>query len=133
MTLQRAAELLPIIKAFSDGKKIQIQTASNHWLDIHNPEFTDHATYRIAPEPKLKPWKPEEFPVGALLRVKNGTDLVSSILAKSSIAITYCAGNTGIRHLSANDSSYEKLVSNLEHSTDGGKTWLPCGVMEGDQ
>lgn len=58
MTREEAKELLPIIKAYIEGK--QIQQLSNKWKDVNelsincllnNPEL-----YRIKPEPKYYPF-----------------------------------------------------------------------------
>lgn len=53
MNRERAKELLPIIKAYIDGSKIQTQNAVATWMDIDTPSFTDHKNYRIKPEPEV--------------------------------------------------------------------------------
>ena len=62
MTREEAKEMLPIIKAFCEGK--QIQFLFDEWKDIdeigireflENPEL-----YRIKPEPKYRPFKDTE-------------------------------------------------------------------------
>lgn len=50
MTPERAAELLPIIKAFSEGKAIQRQS-NGQWMDLGKDvdfEYLPH-TYRVRP------------------------------------------------------------------------------------
>lgn len=82
--------------------------------------------YRIAPEPKLRPWKPEEVPVGALIRLKGNHCQHSWLIvgyAHNEQQIAF--GQTGGRSI--------KDLGNYEHSIDGGKTWAPCGVMEEQQ
>lgn len=62
-------------------------------------------------EPKLRPWKPEEVPLGAQRRFVG----------------------TKLRWLITNDGDENAIkdwFKNCEHSTDGGKTWHPCGVIE---
>lgn len=126
MTPQRAKELLPIIAAFAEGKTIQHKHASHeNWADGVGLGFNlDHCNYRIKPEPKPRPWTAEEVPVGAVLRkiadpksrvLLTGTD-------KKNIygAFTYALNYT----------SHASLLAFYEHSTDGGRTWLPCGVLE---
>ena len=57
MTRETAEELLPIIKAYSEGKEIQ-HFWENKWEDIKSPQFVDHpSSYRIKPEPKYRPFK----------------------------------------------------------------------------
>lgn len=53
MTPEQAKYLLPIIKAFSEGKTIQVQSEydSSVWYDLVNPSFTSDMTYRIKPDP----------------------------------------------------------------------------------
>ena len=59
MTPQIAKELLPIVKAFNEGKTIQfLDNNDNKWKDIKCPFFDDEPfKYRIKPEPKYRPFK----------------------------------------------------------------------------
>lgn len=65
MKRQQAKELLPIIKAFAEGKTIQYYTnLTPHWVDI-DPDgavnFSDYpSNYRIKPEPKYRPFRTKE-------------------------------------------------------------------------
>lgn len=58
MTREEAKKLLPIIKAFSDGKTIQhLDIINDKWEDVD--EFVYHGrvkSYRIKPEPKYRPF-----------------------------------------------------------------------------
>ena len=57
MTRETAEKLLPIIKAYSEGKEIQ-HFWENKWEDIKSPQFVDHpSSYRIKPGPKYRPFK----------------------------------------------------------------------------
>ena len=67
--------------------------------------------YRVKPEPKLRPWTADEVPLGAQLRYKGDT-------SRSLLGIT------------ATDEIRKEWLAEREHSIDGGKTWLPCGVEE---
>lgn len=49
MTKERAKELLPIIQAFAEGKKIQVNNY-NEWYTVDSPEWNDNYNYRIKPE-----------------------------------------------------------------------------------
>ncbi len=66
MTREEAKELLPIIKAYAEGKKIQVKckTDSNaiteHWVDVTNPDLDNPKCYRIKPEPTYRPFKNAE-------------------------------------------------------------------------
>lgn len=52
MNRDEAKQLLPIIQAFADGKKIQFyQEATEQWEDVNKPAFTFAPNrYRIKPE-----------------------------------------------------------------------------------
>lgn len=65
MNRQQAKELLPIIKAFAEGKTIQYYTnLTPHWVNIDPNEsvnFSDYpSNYRIKPEPTYRPFKDKE-------------------------------------------------------------------------
>ena len=56
MDRNQAKELLPIIKAFSEGKGIETKTGSG-WISIENMSFTGNPkAYRIQSEPKYRPF-----------------------------------------------------------------------------
>lgn len=60
MNRKEAAELLPIIKAFSEGKGVETKTGSG-WISIENMSFAENPdSYRIKPEPKYRPFKDAE-------------------------------------------------------------------------
>ena len=65
MNRERAKELLPIIQAFADGKKIEMALfdgdgALSEWSDVFFPTWSDDYIYRIKPEPKYRPFKDAE-------------------------------------------------------------------------
>lgn len=61
MNRNQAKELLPIIKAFAEGKAIQLKTVDKGWQDIHSASFDSNPkNYRIKPEPKYRPFKDAE-------------------------------------------------------------------------
>jgi hypothetical protein len=120
MTKQNAKEFLPLVQALADGKTLQMLSDNDGWVDINSAEFFySPSSYRVKPEPKLRPWLPHEVPVGALIRFKGATSR-SLIIASdytNPIQASACY-NTDF------------ALSRFEHSLDYGKTWLPCGVME---
>ena len=59
MTREEAKEMLPIIKAFAEGKTIQLFT-NGIWEGAENPSFEELSRYRIKPEPKYRPFKTKE-------------------------------------------------------------------------
>ena len=57
MNRSEAKELLNIIKAFAEGKVIQLKTVDKGWQDIHSASFDSNPkNYRIKPEPKYRPF-----------------------------------------------------------------------------
>jgi hypothetical protein len=63
MNRNQAKELLPIIKAFSEGKVIEsrcIKGDTSLWYDDKDPSFDDDFEYRIKPEPKYRPFAKAE-------------------------------------------------------------------------
>lgn len=76
--------------------------------------------YRIRPKPTLRPWKPEEVPVGAVLKY---TDQANRWMITGS-------GGNGIYTGGALQPLQPGFVlEKCVHSLDGGKTWLPCGTI----
>lgn len=56
MDRNQAKELLPVIKAFSEGKDVETKTGSG-WMSIENMSFAGKPdSYRIKPEPKYRPF-----------------------------------------------------------------------------
>lgn len=63
MNRNQAKELLPIIKAFSEGKVIEsrcIKGDTSLWYDDKDPSFDDDFEYRIKPKVKYRPFKDAE-------------------------------------------------------------------------
>ena len=61
MDRNQVKRLLPIIKAFAEGKTIQLKTVDKGWQDIHSASFDSNPkNYRIKPEPKYRPFKGAE-------------------------------------------------------------------------
>mgnify|MGYP003553534047 FL=1 len=116
------------MQAHLDGKKVECK--ANYAGSWHvnktyrwNWECCD---YRIAPEPKLRPWKPEEVPVGALIKYER-TVAVLSYRTKSVFGFVIYLDN-GV--VDGRGWGYSEVYDLISHSIDGGKTWLPCGIME---
>jgi hypothetical protein len=100
------------MQAFVDGKDVQ-SMYEGKWSLVHVPRWNwDDTQYRIKPTAKLRPWTADEVPLGAWMRKKQ--DLTCRWLLS----------------MTANDAVRKDMSECSEHSTDGGKTWHPCGVME---
>ena len=112
MTREQTIEAIRIMQAFVDGKEVQ-NLYKTVWSTVHEPLWNwFDIDYRIKPTATLRPWTADEVPLGMQAR--------NSKYPKT-------------RWLIDRTSSEENRIDwckNYEHSTDGGKTWLPCGVVE---
>ncbi len=125
MNKDNAKDYLPLVQALAEGKQIQIRDHGG-WHDETNPNFVlEIERYRIKPEPKLRPWKRDEFPLEAQFRVKNGYGARNKAISVSDChGVAFCQNGCIVYH------SFRWLLEFAEHSTDNGKTWKPCGVEE---
>lgn len=92
------------------------------WQHCPGPCWTIHedTILRQKPTPKLRPWKPDEVPVGAMCKRKDG-QFKGMIIA--------CDTESG-RIWMISSHTPEAVLKDFMHSLDRGKTWLPCGVVE---
>ena len=59
MNRKEAKDLLPIIKAFSEGKEIEglYKGTKSPWFGIKDMDFNEGIIFRIKPEPTYRPFK----------------------------------------------------------------------------
>jgi hypothetical protein len=108
-------EMLPIIQAFVDGKTLKVGGAITNRAD-----FTGSPnSYAIVEPPKLRPWRQEEFQLDAWFRFTGNKGLWLKALSINEEAAMFLPGQ---------ERTYVELLRCFEHSIDGGKTWLRCGV-----
>ena len=60
MTREETKELLPIMKAYSEGKEIEYSYDGKTWIKTCFPTWNPNLIYRIKPEPKYRPFKSQE-------------------------------------------------------------------------
>lgn len=61
MTEKEAKELLPIITAFAEGKRIEVKGSYGEWVEVISPDFGNGPkNYRIKSIPKYRPFKNAE-------------------------------------------------------------------------
>ena len=132
MRLADIEQYWPMLEAARQGKTIQRFSNDKWWdCDPHNSSVRfgdDWSKYRIKPEPRLRPWTPQEVPVGAIVHDNAIGDWIACELIThkdSTGQVELGDGCGGKRWFSPQD-----LFNLYTHSTDGGKTWLPCGVAE---
>jgi hypothetical protein len=115
MNIEETKECIRVMQAFVDGKEVEAFSPCQKWERVTTPRWGwDDTQYRIKPTAKLRPWTADEVPLGAWIRRKDALRDGRRVL----ISETY---DESVR-------STWRVTS--EHSTDNGKTWLPCGVME---
>ena len=115
MNIEQTKEAIRIMQAFVDGKELEYERPDGIWTLIKNPCWNwNTQEYRIKPTPTFRPWTADEVPLGMQMRAKDP----NYGNRRSLICGTY------------DESTRSTWLSTSEHSTDGGKTWLPCGVVE---
>ena len=125
MTREQAREAAAVMLAWADWNEVECKRKTNtSWtIPITNQEYNfdwNVFDYRIKPTKTLRPWTADEVPLGAWLRhSKQGRKAII-------IDVTFDQ-QIGIH---GSYFSPRFVLENCEHSLDGGKTWLPCGVEE---
>jgi len=117
---------LKLVEAWWDGELEMEGLTTNHWIKPSTcPNESERPSrYRIRPKPTLRPWNPEEVPVGAQYRYKASPEERSLILGVTAVELQ-------LPMIVRNESiTFQRALEAGEHSTDGGKTWKPCGVKE---
>lgn len=105
MNRKEAAELLPIIKAFSEGRVIQMKTVDKGWQDIYFASFDSNPKeYRIKPESKYRPFANAEEcwcemqkhqPFGWVKCKEDGSlGLITLIISEASIYVNGIGSNS---------------------------------------
>jgi hypothetical protein len=116
MTKQEVLEAANVMIAYANGKKIgtRPRRSTEPVLGIlYVPTWNwEQKDYCVIPDPTYRPWTADEVPLGAWMRSKRNPQDRALIQWVSS------------------QCDREMWLDKNEHSTDGGKTWLPCGVVE---
>ena len=114
MTIAQTIETIRVMDASINGMEVESKLIGTYdWVLDKNPSWNWlNYDYRIKPTATLRPWTADEVPLGAWMRFKrNPQDRV--LLGWVSV-----------------QADRDLWLDEREYSTDGGKTWLPCGVME---
>ena len=112
MTREQTIESIRIMQAWVDGKEVECQYHGSETLsNAPNPSWNwFDCTYRIKPTATLRPWTADEVPLGSWMRNLAGT---RCLIVDTATDLT----------------RWDWSMANM-HSTDGGVTWKPCGVLE---
>ena len=113
MNIEETKEAIRVMQAFVDGNEVEYERPDGIWTIINNPCWNwNSQEYRIKPAATIRPWTADEVPLGAWMRkVPNGE--YRWLINTSSL-----------------DEIRKEWLEECEYSTDGGKNWLPCGVVE---
>ena len=112
MTREQTIEAIRIMQAFLDGKEVEY-LSDGRWEKAMTPSWNWlYTQYRIKPTATLRPWTADEVPLGAWMREKKALH------------------DRRILSWTSSQADRDMWLEEREHSTDGGKTWLPCGVVE---
>ena len=114
MTREQTIEAIKVMQAFVDGNQVERRLRRlEGWNTTDNPSWnwTD-CIYRIKPTPVLRPWTADEVPLGMQTRNRE-----------------YPKTRWLIDRTSSTENRKD-WCEKCEHSTDGGVTWKPCGVVE---
>ena len=128
-----ARSVYPIIALVSredDSEELISFYADGHILSTL--ENVQGDLINVPAEQKWRPWRVEEYPVGALFRTKGGDLLRTRIALAVTIrgTLQFAGDNGGM----VGDDA-QKLFDFREHSLDifkpdSERKWLPCGVLE---
>ena len=113
MTREQTIEAIRVMQAYVDGKKVEYEHPDGIWMVTTTPCWNwNSGEYRRKPAAKLRPWTADEVPLGAWVLEKANRERRWMIT-------------------DVHDQEFRSdLLKLYEHSTDGGKNWLPCGVVE---
>lgn len=113
MNTEETKEAIRVMQAFVDGKEVEYKRHDGFWMLTTLPLWNwNSIEYRRKPAAKLRSWTADEVPLGAWVLEKANRErrwLITDV----------------------HDQEFRSdLLKLYEHSTDGGKNWLPCGVVE---
>lgn len=106
MNRKEVAELLPILKAFSEGKEIEAiyKGTKSPWFKVEEMFFDKGTIFRIKPEPKYRPFKDAEEcwnemqkhqPFGWVRSKEDGSRaLITLMISERDIFINSIGGST---------------------------------------
>ena len=125
MTIKEAKELLPVIKAFAEGRKIEYYDDNDYeWIETSTPVWQVGVKYRIKPEPKYRPFKNQEECWNEMLKHQpfGWVRYDDSITAIQNIAPEGITVNDGIK---TSNFYFEECLMNVKFA-DG----TPFGIKE---
>ena len=120
MTREEAKELMPIMRAFAEGKTIEYREYDGEWKTAHTPTWSSRLFYRIKPEPKYRPFKDMEEcwqemlkhqPFGWLKAKMNGRfSCIGEVYGSDEFETVYIALSTSESLSRSSDSMFEQYT-----------------------
>lgn len=124
--------LIEALQEIEAGNRIEYRRkgTQDNWIDgttcnWRYPHDNETWEFRRKAQKKLRPWSPEEVPVGALYKWHGHVSVILAVTNNSILRFVTKDGTIGGNYLYLGCLDKESL-----HSLDNGKTWLPCGVEE---
>jgi hypothetical protein len=113
MNKEQTIEAIRVMQAFVDGKEVKYRFCGTvEWYTITTPHWNwINYEYLIKSTATLRPWTADEVPLGAWMRKMQDVS------------------NRWVVIDTRDQLWRQAWFEESEHSTDFGKTWLPCGVM----
>lgn len=125
MTRREAKELLPVIQAFAEGKKIEYHNDNDdEWIETLTPVWQVGVKYRIKPELKYRPFENQEECWNEMLKHQSlgWVRYNDSITAIQNIAPEGITVNDGIK---ISNLYFEECLMNMKFADD-----TPFGIKE---
>ena len=120
MTREEAKELMPIMRAFAEGKTIEYRELGGEWKEAHTPTWSSRLFYRIKPESKYRPFKSMEecfdemlkhHPFGWLKSKMNGRfSCIGEVYGSDEFETVYIALSTSESLSRSSDSMFEQYT-----------------------
>lgn len=130
--IENCKAILPFVQAVVDGKEIEEKMHGGEWQQpsCNCMSFGEDYEYRIKPEPKLRPWTAEEFPINCVLK-QNKSDMVYRPCSwdKRGVSVTYKPCGSEDYSIESAILDFEALA-NFYKYTINNTNWQPCGVLD---
>jgi hypothetical protein len=121
MTKEQTKKAIAVMQAFVDGKRIEFAGDYSTWREAGDPNWCwsgSASTYRVKPEPKLRPWTPVEAAAYLGRSVRSNSGSFQFVLASLNLEGFVSKSGCGL--------PFQHLADEYTLEPDG----QPCGVRE---
>lgn len=125
MDAKRAAELMPVMSAFSQGHQIEARMHGfcQHWFTDTDPRWLNNHDYRVKPPTDSALWDHSDVPAVCWLRW-NAAKMQALGGGYADEQLVYCIADTYVSAGTVN-LTWKQLSEWCEYSTDR-ISWAPC-------